>query len=144
MTTTRIPTVEESSLTRDALNALRYYASGRRGLLALAALALGGGLWLGWPSLVAAGIAPILLALAPCAAMCALGLCMHKMTRGSSTVPVSSPDGTSMSSAEPPSTPLAIARLSDSSPSAGQSATAGAASDENCCHSPDKRRTPNA
>ena len=34
------------------------------------------GLWLGWPALVAAGIAPILIGLAPCAVMCALGLCV--------------------------------------------------------------------
>ncbi len=42
------------------------------------------GTWLGWPGLVAAGVAPILLSLAPCAAMCALGLCMSGMARRSS------------------------------------------------------------
>lgn len=31
-----------------------------------------------WSWLVALGIAPLLLALAPCAAMCALGLCMKE------------------------------------------------------------------
>ncbi|KGH21610.1 hypothetical protein P606_17115 [Comamonas thiooxydans] len=31
-----------------------------------------------WGWLVAAGIAPLLLAVAPCAAMCALSLCMNK------------------------------------------------------------------
>jgi hypothetical protein len=35
------------------------------------------GLWLGWPVLVVAGIAPLLLAVLPCAVMCALGLCMR-------------------------------------------------------------------
>ncbi|QRM35338.1 hypothetical protein JO965_41230 (plasmid) [Microvirga sp. VF16] len=48
---------------------------GRRTWLILAALALVGGAALNWSWLVAAGIAPLLLALAPCAAMCALSLC---------------------------------------------------------------------
>lgn len=49
---------------------------GRRGLI-VGAIAVGGaGLAFGWPTLVALGIAPILISLAPCAAMCALGLCM--------------------------------------------------------------------
>ncbi len=37
---------------------------------------VGAGLALGWPWLVAFGLAPLLLSLLPCAAMCALGLCM--------------------------------------------------------------------
>jgi hypothetical protein len=45
----------------------------------LAVAIVGAGLALNWSWLVAAGIAPILLALAPCAAMCALGLCMSRM-----------------------------------------------------------------
>ena len=32
-----------------------------------------------WSWLVVLGVAPLLLSLAPCAAMCALGLCMHRM-----------------------------------------------------------------
>ena len=53
---------------------------GNRKILAVLAVALvGAGLALNWGWLAAAGIAPILLALAPCAAMCALGLCMSKM-----------------------------------------------------------------
>ena len=45
----------------------------------LGAVALaGGGAALGWPWLVALGVAPILLSLLPCAAMCALGLCMQR------------------------------------------------------------------
>lgn len=50
-----------------------------------AVIALGGaGLWFGWPSLVVAGIAPVLLALAPCilmcGAMCAMGACRKSAT----------------------------------------------------------------
>lgn len=36
----------------------------------------GAGLALGWPWLVALGLAPVVLAVLPCAAMCGLGLCM--------------------------------------------------------------------
>ena len=51
-------------------------------LVVLAVAAVGAGFALNWESLVSAGIAPLLLALAPCAAMCALGLCMGKNEKG--------------------------------------------------------------
>lgn len=57
--------------------------SGRRGLLIIAALVLVGGMVLNWSWLLAAGIAPILIAALPCLVMCGLGLCMTKMTGGS-------------------------------------------------------------
>ena len=54
------------------------WLGGRRGiLLGALALLIGGGA-LGWPWLVAIGVAPVLLSVAPCAAMCALGLCMMR------------------------------------------------------------------
>ncbi len=69
----------ESSLARDLFDAARYYyLGGRRGLIVLAALVLVAGLALNWDWLVAAGIAPLLVAVLLCAAMCALGLCMNK------------------------------------------------------------------
>jgi hypothetical protein len=71
--------IAETSLTRDVLHAARYYLGGRRGLIALAVVAVFGGLALNWSWLVAAGIAPVLLTALPCAAMCALGLCAGKM-----------------------------------------------------------------
>lgn len=55
------------------------YLSGRRGLIILALTVIGAGVAFNWGWLTAIGVAPILLALAPCAAMCALGLCMNKM-----------------------------------------------------------------
>lgn len=76
MTIDRNPEIVETSLTRDVLGAARYYLGGRSGLIAVAAVALGLGAYLGWDWLVAAGVAPLLLAVLPCAAMCALGLCM--------------------------------------------------------------------
>ena len=48
----------------------------------LTVLAVGGvaaGLILGWDSLVAAGLSGLVLAVLPCAAMCALGLCASRM-----------------------------------------------------------------
>lgn len=48
----------------------------RRGWVLLATIPVGMGLFLNWGWLTAVGLAPILLSLAPCAAMCALGLCM--------------------------------------------------------------------
>jgi hypothetical protein len=64
-----------ASLGRDLLNAARYYLSNRWVLLALGSAVLIGGAALNWSWLVAVGLAPILLALAPCAIMCAVGLC---------------------------------------------------------------------
>jgi hypothetical protein len=57
---------------------VRPWFHGRRALILAVIAAAAGGLWLGWPWLAAAGIAPILLSLAPCAAMCAVGLCTMK------------------------------------------------------------------
>lgn len=57
----------------------RRYVGGRRGLILLGVAVLGVGAFLNWGWLVAAGIAPLLITFAPCAAMCALGLCMNKM-----------------------------------------------------------------
>ena len=57
----------------------RHYLFNRKVLIALALAIAGVGLALSWNWLVAAGIAPILLAIAPCAAMCALGVCMSRM-----------------------------------------------------------------
>jgi len=53
----------------------------RAALLGLALAAAAAGLYFGWDWVAAAGLAPIVLALAPCAAMCALGLCAHRLGR---------------------------------------------------------------
>lgn len=59
----------------------------KRVLLGVLALALiGAGLAWQWSWLVAFGVAPLLVSAAPCVAMCALGLCMHRMcNHGEST-----------------------------------------------------------
>lgn len=70
-----------TSLTRDVLYAARYYLANRWGLLAAGILILTVGAAFNWSWLVAAGIAPVLLSLAPCAIMCALGLCCMNMKK---------------------------------------------------------------
>ncbi len=72
------------SLAQGAVNAIWPYVSGRRGLMVLAIGVAGAGMAMNWGWLVAVGMAPILLALLPCAAMCALGLCMKKKDGGKS------------------------------------------------------------
>ena len=44
-------------------------------LVLSAALIIGLGLYLNWPAVVTLGLAPLILTFAPCALMCALGLC---------------------------------------------------------------------
>ena len=70
------------------LFALRGFLRTRFGIVAMAALAIGGGFYLGWGYVVAAGLAPLILGVAPCAAMCALGLCMRAATKSRKTRPI--------------------------------------------------------
>lgn len=49
---------------------------GRRGLILSTLALIGAGMALNWGWLTAVGAAPLILALAPCAVMCGLGLCM--------------------------------------------------------------------
>lgn len=78
MTTAHAREQQEMPLGQEILRAARYYVSGRRGLIALAVVISLAGLAFNWSWLVAVGIAPILIAALPCAAMCALGLCMAR------------------------------------------------------------------
>lgn len=86
MTAINSPTIKpkpaERPLWRDLLQAARYYLGGRRTLTIFAIAAIAGGLALNWTWLVAAGLAPLVLALLPCAAMCALHLCMKPGAEG--------------------------------------------------------------
>lgn len=78
MTTAR--EVQAGRWARDALARVRPWLSGRRIWWIAAALALVAGAALNWSWLVAIGVAPLLVAALPCVAMCALGLCMNRMT----------------------------------------------------------------
>jgi hypothetical protein len=67
-------------IAQPAWHFIRRALGGPRGLLILGIALIAGGLALGWGWLTAVGLAPIILALAPCAAMCAIGACA--MSRG--------------------------------------------------------------
>lgn len=69
----------EPSLARDWLRFFGYHPGGRRTLLVPAVAAIAGGTALNWEWLVATGLASILLTLLPCAAMCGVGLCAHRL-----------------------------------------------------------------
>ena len=81
----------ETPLTQDVIHAVRYWLhglgqriGGRRGLIAATVLVIGLGLAFNWGWLVAVGLAPILIAVLPCVAMCGIGLCcMGKGAGGS-------------------------------------------------------------
>ena len=61
----------------------------RRIAIALGLAAAATGITFSWGWLTAIGVAPVLVAVAPCAAMCALGLCMHRIGGGSRAAPTS-------------------------------------------------------
>ena len=65
---------------KSATSRLPAWATRNRLMMAGGVLLLGGA-FLNWGSLVAIGVAPILLAVAPCGIMCALGLCMMGMKK---------------------------------------------------------------
>jgi hypothetical protein len=44
-------------------------------VIAIVAVVTGLGLYLNWPTVVALGLAPLILTFAPCMLMCAVGLC---------------------------------------------------------------------
>ncbi len=73
----------DGSLGRSWFDFARYHLANRWVLLVLGGLVVVVGVALNWGWLVAAGIAPVLVAVAPCAIMCALGLCGMKMMGGS-------------------------------------------------------------
>lgn len=91
----------ERPLSRDILDYCRARIVGRRGLLILAAAGVFAGIALNWSWLVAAGIAPILIAVLPCLAMCGIGMCMNKLTGGSCEQQSSAGDSHRPSAAAP-------------------------------------------
>ena len=73
----QLQNVESSTLSTKNLVARVITSAIRRPifLVASAALIIGAGLYLNWPAVVTLGLAPLILTFAPCALMCALGLC---------------------------------------------------------------------
>jgi hypothetical protein len=74
---------QSSALAQELLRVARSYIGGWRALLLLAVLAVSASAALNWSWLVAAGVAPALLTALPCIAMCGLGMCANRLTRGS-------------------------------------------------------------
>ncbi len=68
----------ETSLTQDLVSAGRYYIGRGRGLSILATVVVTAGVALNWSWLVEVGVAPLLLGILPCVAVCAAGVCMCK------------------------------------------------------------------
>jgi hypothetical protein len=69
---------------RDRLRTAGGRLGARRIAIALGLAAVTAGIALSWDWLTAIGVAPVLVAAAPCAAMCALGLCMPRICGGAS------------------------------------------------------------
>ena len=61
---------------------------GRREMVIVAMAIIGVGLWLNWGWLAAIGAAPLILSLAPCAAMCATGYCVMCKSKGCDTAKI--------------------------------------------------------
>jgi len=77
MTVPQSTTTAEASLGRLGLNVASHYLGKRWVLLSLGGVAVIIGLYSGgWGWLVAAGLAPVILATLPCLIMCGLGICM--------------------------------------------------------------------
>jgi hypothetical protein len=93
MTNSKTIDPSQPSILRLVIAVLRAWAGSRLGLILIAGVAIVAGLGFNWSWLVAAGLAPLILGVLPCAAMCALGLCMMGMS-GKKAVPGSSSDST--------------------------------------------------
>lgn len=99
MTVPQPTTRPERSIWRDVLYAASYHFGNRWVFLALASLAVVGGLSFGgWAWLVAAGFAPVILSTLPCLLMCAFGVCMAcRSNKAQSTATLGAADPTSSS-----------------------------------------------
>jgi hypothetical protein len=135
-------TVTESlskSTARGATESMRSVLGSGRWLIVVGAIVLGFALMFKWNWLVAAGIAPILLSALPCAAMCALGLCMRRMPGLSSSTHLAAAD-MSVDAAPTTAAPLLLTGPSDHSPndpaSADKPANVVPFTGKSCCNDP--------
>jgi hypothetical protein len=107
----------DTSATRGLPSSMRDDLRGWRAIIVLATVAIVVGVALNWSWLVAAGIAPLLLSVLPCVAMCALGLCMSRMTgrscSSSTNVPTPSTSPVSGTDESVTSKPQQKRRLTD-------------------------------
>ena len=87
----QIPQIARIPATASAEDRVRSWLRSPRGLVFVGIAAIAAGLALGWNWGVAIGLAPIVLAVAPCALMCALGMCMMGMGHGKTANPTEAP-----------------------------------------------------
>ena len=92
----QVGTTLSSSRASFGVQTIPRWLGGNRLVLAGIALTLIGAAFAWqWSWLVAIGVAPLLISAAPCVAMCALGLCMHRRGGGTGS---SAPKGASQNS----------------------------------------------
>jgi hypothetical protein len=80
------PAATQAQSGQTALGRVRAWITTPRGLTISGIGVVAIGLALNWGWLVAVGAAPLVLTLAPCAAMCALGLCMNMRGHAKPTI----------------------------------------------------------
>lgn len=88
METTLLP----SSIPVSARSIIRRVGRNRLLVTGAALSLIAAGLIWQWSWLVAIGVAPLLLSAAPCVAMCALGLCVHRMSGPTGAVDSQTPE----------------------------------------------------
>lgn len=104
---TEEPATAQSDSAPTTLRRIRSWAMSPQGLTVTGIASVAIGLAVNWSWLVAAGVAPLILSLGPCAVMCALGLCMN-MSNGSHA-PAGKP-GLGSATEAPPSTSSPVVR----------------------------------
>ena len=87
------------------LASVRRRLTSRTALIAAAILAITAGAMFNWSVLVAAGIAPLILGVLPCVAMCALGLCGNRLFGGGNCSKAASNSVDSKAGSEPVTRP---------------------------------------
>ncbi len=91
------------SWAQDARNLLMLGLRNRLVLASAGIAVSGGGLALGWDWLSAVGIAPLIVATAPCLIMCALGMCMMGKGKQAGSNPGTTRTAEQSGPANPPS-----------------------------------------
>lgn len=115
---------QERPLSQDVLYALRYYLGNRRVLLIVGGVVLVAGLAFNWSWLAAIGVAPLLLSVLPCVAMCALGLCMNKMPGRSCSTDSAPKAADALLDTNTRAMPAETPQLRSTSPGGGETETA--------------------